>query len=196
MFYCARDVKKFHKLRSFAMISLKSSPIKTSPFTRVVLSDMCIKTNVARRKLVTSLHSAAAVKHISKASFRTARWPINLSSRRHLYNLVNKTLCMMDSGKQRKHSWRKSLRWPLSCWYVPSVRNGSGSSRSWRSDLSVQDGSLIFEPVQRCLDILVCSFLLFAVETKPLHYTGVWWGWVATSKPFVFFVSELSCCGR
>ena len=47
---------------------------------------MCIKTNVTDRKLVSSLHSAAALRQISKESFRTERWPINVPSMKHIYS--------------------------------------------------------------------------------------------------------------
>ena len=110
---------------------------------------MCIKTNVTDRKLLSWLHLAASLKQISKESFRAARCVINVPSMKLLYSLVNKTLCVMDAGKQGKHSWRRSLRSPLSCWYIPSARNGCGSSRSWMSAQFVQDGSLIFKPVGR-----------------------------------------------
>ena len=109
---------------------------------------MCIKTNLTDRKLNTSLHSADALKHISKESFRTGQWPINVPPMKPLYSLVKKTLRVIDAAKQQKHSWRRSLQWRLNCWYVSSVRIGCGSSRSWMSDLSVQDGSLTFRPFQ------------------------------------------------
>ena len=76
-------------------------------------------------------------------------WPIKFRPENLHYSLVKKTLYVMDTRKQQKRLWWRRLRWPLSCLIVPSVQKGCGSSRSWRSDLSEQDESFIFRPVQQ-----------------------------------------------
>ena len=100
---------------------------------------MCIKTNVTDRKLVSSLHSAAALRQISKESFRTQRWPINVPSMKHIYS--ENTL--YDGGCKKTGETFMKAESPVAAeLLLVSVRNGCGSSRSWMSDLSgVQDAS-------------------------------------------------------